>query len=146
MADDMHQNREVSINWLRVNIPQIVAILSVGMGLAWYGGNKLTSLEGRIEVVEQYRASRSAATDKNFDQIQQQLLPLSNLPYRVGVVEQGLLATNQRVDQYLQMLGAKIDGISDRVNGLSTKVEVLSQKIDAISPSKKAEISAPQVR
>ena len=65
---------------------------------------------------------------------------MANLPYRMGIVEQGLLATNQRVDQYLQTLGTKIDGVSDRVNSLSTKVEVLSQKIDALTPEKRAEL------
>ncbi|KAA3452258.1 hypothetical protein C7I87_02385 [Mesorhizobium sp. SARCC-RB16n] len=60
----------------------------------------------------------------------------------MNVVERGLTQTNLRMDQYLQMLGTKIDGMRDRVHGLSTKVEVLSQKIDAISPQKRAEASS----
>ncbi len=136
-VDNMNQNREVNVNWLRINVPSVVSILITGAIVSMY----IQSLASRIDQQEQYRVSRSAETDKNFDAIQTQLQPLSNLPYRVNVVEQGLLATNQRVDQYLQTLGAKIDGVSDRVNGLSTKVEVLSQKIDAITPEKKAELS-----
>lgn len=142
-GDEMHQNREVSVNWLRINVPQIVAILGVGMGVAWYSGDKLASLENRLQAVETIRDRRSDEIDRNFDQIQQQLQPMANMPYRVGVLEQGLLATNQRMDQFLQSLGIKIDGISDRVNGLSTKVEVLSQKIDAISPAKRTDLGSP---
>ena len=132
----MQQSREVNVNWLRINVPSVASIVAVGVGLALY----ISDLKARIESIEEYRVTRSSATDKSFDQIQKQLEPLTNLPYRVNVVEQGLLATNQRVDQYLQMLGTKIDGVGDRVNGLSTKVEVLSQKIDALTPEKRAEL------
>ncbi|WP_149902690.1 hypothetical protein [Mesorhizobium sp. SARCC-RB16n] len=76
---------------------------------------------------------------QNSEDIRQQLQQLSTLPFRMNVVEGGLTQTNLRMDQYLQMLGTKIDGMRDRVHGLSTKVEVLSQKIDAISPQKRAE-------
>jgi hypothetical protein len=132
----MQQSREVNVNWLRINVPSIGAIVVAAITITVY----INRLEGRLDVIEDSRQARSNATDKNFDQIQQQLQPLSNLPYRVGILEQGLLQTNQRVDQYLQTLGAKIDGVSDRVNGLSTKVEVLSQKIDALTPEKRAEL------
>lgn len=128
------QNRQVSLNWAVINVPSVASIVIVGIGVAMY----VQALASKVDKIDENRAARSAATDKSFDQIQDQLRPLSNLPYRMNVVEQGLLATNQRVDQYLQMLGTKIDGISDRVNGLSTKVEVLSQKIDALTPDKKA--------
>lgn len=138
----MQQSRQVSLNWLTVNVPSVVSILVVGIGVAMY----VQALASKVDKIEENRQVRSAMTDKNFDQMQDQLKPLANLPYRMGIVEQGLLATNQRVDQYLQMLGTKIDGISDRVNGLSTKVEVLSQKIDALTPEKKASIDYSSVR
>jgi len=136
MADQMQQNREVNVNWLRVNVPSVVSIVVVGVGVAMY----VQSLASRVEQIEQMRVARSDLVDKNFDQIQAQLQPLVNLPYRMGNVEQGLLTTNQRMDTYLQTLGTKIDGVSERVNGLTTKVEVLAQKIDALSPEKRADI------
>lgn len=136
MADHMQQNREVNVNWLRINVPSVASIVITGVVVAMY----VQGLASRIEQIEQTRTARSNLVDKSFDQIQDQLKPLVNLPYRMGNVEQGLLSTNQRVDTYLQTLGQKIDGVSDRVNGLTTKVEVLSQKIDALTPEKRAEI------
>lgn len=132
----MQQSREVNVNWLRINVPSVVSIVITGIVVAMY----VQGLASRIEQIEQTRTARSNLVDKSFDQIQDQLKPLVNLPYRMGNVEQGLLSTNQRVDTYLQTLGSKIDGVSDRVNGLTTKVEVLSQKIDALTPEKRAEI------
>ncbi len=136
MADNMQQSKEVNVNWLRINVPSVATIVATGVVVAMY----VQSLASRIEQIEQTRVARSDLVDKNFDQIQAQLQPLVNLPYRMGNVEQGLLTTNQRMDTYLQTLGQKIDGVSDRVNGLTTKVEVLSQKIDALTPEKRAEI------
>ena len=138
----MQQSREVNVNWLRINVPSVVSIVVTGIVVSMY----IQSLESRIETIEQTRTARSNLVDKNFDQIQDQLKPLVNLPYRMGNVEQGLLSTNQRVDTYLQTLGAKIDGVSDRVNGLTTKVEVLSQKIDALTPEKRAEFRRSETR
>lgn len=132
----MQQSREVNVNWLRINVPSVATIVATGIVVAMYVQN----LASKIDAIEQSRTARSDLVDKNFDQIQSQLQPLVNLPYRMGNVEQGLLTTNQRMDTYLQTLGQKIDGVSDRVNGLTTKVEVLSQKIDALTPEKRAEI------
>jgi outer membrane murein-binding lipoprotein Lpp len=140
--DDMQQSRQVNLNWATTNVPSVASILIVGIGVAMY----VQSLASKVDDIEKNRQARTVMIDKGFDQMQDQLKPLANLPYRMGVVEQGLLATNQRVDQYLQMLGTKIDGISDRVNGLSTKVEVLSQKIDALTPEKKASFDSTALR
>lgn len=142
-GDDMVQNREVNVNWLRINVPSIAAIVLAAITMTMY----IQRLESRLDVIEQSRQARSVIADKSFDQIQAQLSPLTNIPYRVDALDRGLLATNQRVDQYLQLLGAKIDAIGDRMNTLSTKVEVLSQKIDVISPQKKAalEITPPEL-
>lgn len=132
----MQQSKEVNVNWLRINVPSVASVVVTGVLVAMY----VQSLASAIDNIEQNRAARSDLVDKNFDQIQSQLQPLVNLPYRMGNVEQGLLTTNQRIDQYLRTLGDKIDGVSDRVNGLTTKVEVLAQKIDALTPEKRAEI------
>lgn len=138
MAEETHvrQNREVDVNWLRINVPSIAAIVGAAVTITIY----INNLEARLDVIEQSRQQRSAISDKNFDAIQQQLAPLANLPYRVGATETGLNSVNQRVDQLVQLLSTKIDSLSDRVNGLSTKVEVLAQKIDGITPQKKADM------
>jgi outer membrane murein-binding lipoprotein Lpp len=132
---EMPQSKEVNVNWLRINVPSIAAIVTATVVISMY----VQSLSARVATVEENNKSRSTLVDKNFDQIKDQLNPLLNLPFRVGSVEQNLITTNQRMDSYLQTLGVKIDGISDRVNGLTTKVEVLAQKIDSITPDKRAD-------
>jgi hypothetical protein len=132
--DSMHQDREVNVNWLRINVPSVAAIVFTGVIVSMYVQN----LSNKVVTIEANNKERATLVDKNLDQIKGQLDPLTNLPYRVQSVEQSLISTNQRMDNYLQTLGVKIDGISDKVNGLSTKVEVLSQKIDIITPETKA--------
>ena len=129
----MQQSREVNVNWLRINVPSVAAIVCTGIIVSMYVQN----LANKVSTIETNGKDRSLVVDKSFDQIKDQLNPLVNLPYRMTSVENSLLATNQRMDTYLQTIGAKIDGVIDRVNGLSTKVEVLSQKIDTITPDKK---------
>jgi outer membrane murein-binding lipoprotein Lpp len=135
-GQEMQQNRQVNLNWATINVPSVASILIVGIGVAMY----VQALSSKVEKIEDSRQDRAAVVDKSLDDIHEQLKPLANLPYRVNIVEQQLIQTNQRVDQYLRTLGEKIDGVSDRVNGLSTKVEVLSQKIDALTPEKRASI------
>lgn len=136
------QSTKLNVNWLNFNMPTIAAIVGLGV-LFWNSAQSVGEMQAQISGLKESSVARSAVADKKFDDIQQNLVALSNTPYRVGVLEQGLLATNQRMDQFLQSLGIKIDGISDRVNVLSTKVEVLSQKIEAITPAKRAELGAP---
>ena len=141
-GDEMQQSKEVSVNWLRINVPSIISIVVAAVTMTMY----IQRLETRLDVMEQSQQQRAAASDKNSEDIRQQLQQLSTLPYRMNVVESGLTQTNQRMDQYLQTLGAKIDGMGDRVNSLSTKVEVLSQKIDALTPQKRAELGVQQAQ
>lgn len=129
------QNREVNVNWLRINVPSVAAIVVTGVVVSMYVQN----LANKMSSVEDNTKARAVFVDKNFDQIKDQLNPLVNLPYRLTSVENSLLATNQRMDTYLQTIGAKIDGVVDRVNVMSTKVEVLSQKIDTITPENKVD-------
>lgn len=133
-GDEMQQNREVNVNWLRINVPSIGAIVIAAITLTIY----IQKLEGRLDVIEQSRQARSQVADKSFDEIQDKLKPLENVTFHLDQIDKRDDAQDARIDKLLEVMGAKLDGLADRVNGLSTKVEVLSQKIDAISPGKKA--------
>lgn len=135
----MVQNREVNVNWLRINVPSIAAIVLAAITLTIY----IQRLEGRLDVIEQSRQARTVISDKNFDEIQQKLRPLDNVTFRLDQMDKRDDTQDARIDKLLEVMGAKLDGISERVNSLSTKVEVLSQKIDAISPAKKADLGLP---
>jgi hypothetical protein len=134
---DMNSNTAVRINWATVNFPTILAIAGMGVG-AIYG---YADLQNRLAKVEEYRVSRSAVTDRKFDDVQEALEPLVNLPYRVGALEQQQLATNLRIDRMTEILTNTMELIRKDVATLSTKVEVLSSKIDTITPTKRASIT-----
>jgi cell division protein ZapA (FtsZ GTPase activity inhibitor) len=132
----MIQNREVNVNWLRINVPSIAAVIMAAVTLTVY----IQKLEGRLDVIEQSRQARSVVSDKNFDEIQDKLKPLDNVTFRLDQMDKRDDAQDARIDKLLEIMGGKLDGVVDRVNVLSTKVEVLSQKIDSITPQKRAEL------
>lgn len=134
-GNNVNQDKEVNVNWLRINVPSLVTVVVTGISVAMY----IQSMSSRVQTLESNGKSRSDQVDKNFDDIKSALAPLVNLPYRMSSVESNLVVTNQRMDTYLQTIGAKIDGMGDRVSTMSTKVEVLSQKIDSITPEKRAD-------
>jgi len=130
------QNGTVQINWRTFNIPNLVAIVTLGIGAITY----MNKLDSRIASVEEYRVTRSSVTDKKFEEIQRTIEPLSNVPYRVGVLEQQTAATNARIDRFTEIISTNLDLLRKDVAGLSTRVEVLSQKIDSLTPEKRAEL------
>lgn len=137
--DKVMQSTKLNVNWLNFNVPTILAVLGAGWGVASY----VNGMEARLEKVEDYRVTRSAVTDRKFDDIQRALDPLANMPYRVGVLEQGQIATNQRIDRFMEVITNGMEAIRKDVNTLGTKVEVLSNKIDNLSPPRKAEMLQP---
>lgn len=132
--DNVQNSSEVSINWYRFNIPSLVTVIVTAIGMVTYVNN----LDARLAKVEEYRVTRSAVTDKKFDDIQTALAPLTNMPYRVGILEQQATAINVRIDRFTEILSNTLELIRKDVNGLSTKIEVLSNKVDNLSPEKKA--------
>lgn len=133
MANDREaavQNGKVHVNWFNFNVPTILAVAGVGWAVASY----VASMEARIEKIEEYRVSRSAITDRNFDDIERQLEPLENMPYRMNIVEQQIISTNQRLDRFTELISNTLDAIREDVAALDKKVEVLSSKFDSILP------------
>jgi len=138
----MNQDREVNVNWLRINVPSIAAIVSAAIFISMY----VQSLASDVRKIEENRSTSRSLLDKDLDSIKQQLSLVSSAPLRLDLLEKNLAATNARMDNYLQMLGTKIDNIGDRVGGLTTKVEVLSQKIDTITPQERPTRSSYPLR
>lgn len=134
----MQQNREVSVNWLRINVPSVAAAISAAVVITLY----VSTLSGKIETMSTTQNTRSLIVDKTLENMSKQLDPLRNVPYRVDRLEAGLLATNNRIDQTMQIVGGKVDSLGERLNDLTTKVEVLANKIDSLTPQNKAELQS----
>lgn len=140
--DDMESDRGIHINWLRFNIPSIVAIVAAAVGVMGY----VNSLDNRVAKIETDSATRSQLTDKSLDQVQTAVAPLNNMPYRVGILEDQQLATNLRIDRFTEVITSTMELIRKDVNTLGTKVEVLGSKIDNLAPEKRADNTAKRTR
>jgi hypothetical protein len=135
------QSSKVNVNWFNFNVPTILAVLGVGWAVASY----VKDMETRLTIIEQYRVSRSAITDRNFDEIQKQLEPVPNLTYRVNIVEQQIASVNLRLDRFTETLSSWLDAIRKDVVAVGTKVEVLSTRIEQrmSSPDRRTEADPP---
>lgn len=134
----MKSDTTLTWNWLRMNVPTLLAI----GGLVWYTAQNDAKQEQRISTIEQSRVERAKEADLKFSGINasiaslsQKVDPLGNVTYRVGVVEGQIGETNKRLDRLAETIVNSLDLIRRDVNGLSTRVEVLSQKIDTITPT-----------
>lgn len=122
------QNTRLNVNWLNFNMPTIAAVVALG-ALFWSTAQKVGEMQAKIE-----------AADKKFYEIQQEMTPLGNIPYRTNILEQQATAINLRIDRFTEIITNTMELIRKDVNSLGTKVEVLSEKIDNISPAKKASL------
>ena len=145
----MTQNRQVNINWLNVNVPTIVAVLTAVVTIVVY----VNRLEGRIAVGETTAAERGKQTDAAFTDIRLQLAPLSTLPYRMQAAETRLDEQGKRIDRISETIVDALDVIRKDINVLSTRVEVQSAKIDELAgkiddmtPRRRAAADGPAVR
>lgn len=143
MADqpegDPVQNSTVLINWRTFNIPSLITVVVTAIGMVTY----VNSLDARVAKLEDNGATRATVADKKFDEIQQGLNTLNNMPYRVGILEQQATAINIRIDRFTEVITNTMELIRKDVGALGTKVEVMSNKIDNLSPEKKAGLGAP---
>lgn len=123
----------MQLNLTQINVPTIVAVLGVGAGIVGYAsGIKADAVElrTRLEQLEQYRVSRSQTTDRHFDNVQEELAKLANVPHRMSVVENQVVVVNARIDRFTELLSSTLEAIRKDIAGVATKVEVLGTKLD----------------
>jgi hypothetical protein len=140
-GDEMQQNREVNVNWLRINVPSIAAIIAAAIMVTVY----IQRLESRLDVIEQSRQARSAVADKNNDEIQDKLKPLGNVVFRLDQQDKRDDAQDVRIDRLLDLMGTKFDtltaGLADvraDVADVKADVRVVAQDVKNLSAEKKA--------
>lgn len=124
----------MSINWTTVNVPTILAVAGAAWGIFSY----VEDFDTRIGKMEDYRITRSAQTDREFENIKTSLkgfqISLNDLPFRVGSLEKGLEEAGRRTDRLSEIVLQNMEGIRKEINSLGTKVEVLSSKMDDAFP------------
>lgn len=98
---------------------------------------ELQAVANDVEEMERYRVSRSASTDRQFDQLRVAVEPINGLRFvqeqtarEVAEQKNQLVETNKRVDRMVELLGGKLDSLNDSVNTIKSDVRLLSSKLD----------------
>lgn len=133
------------INWTTVNVPTILAVAGAAWGLFTY----INGFDTRIQKMEDYRVTRSAHTDKEFEAVKTSLkavqTTLGDLPFRVGILERGLEEAGRRTDRLSEIVLQNMEGIRKDLSNLGTEVKVLSSKFDDQFPRRKTELERQDV-
>lgn len=135
----------MTINWTTVNVPTILAVVGAAWGLFTY----INGFDTRIQRMEEYRVTRSAQTDKEFDRVKNSIAQvqavLDGVPFRVGVLEKGLEEAGRRTDRLSEIVLQNMEGIRKDLNHLGTEVKVLSSKFDDQFPRQKTRLERMDV-
>ena len=133
----------MAIDWIKSNIPTIIAI----GGVFWYTASDNATMKAQLAESERYRAARSQQTDANFANINASLQRMSDLPFRMGAQEGKTQAVNDRVDRLADTILASQEAIRKDISALSTKVEVVDSKVTTLADRPKPgspELSRPR--
>jgi hypothetical protein len=122
-ATDMEVRQDTAItwNWFRMNVPTIVTVLGAFLFVA-YGIRDAANATASLKI--------------SIDKIEQAIVPLHNLEYRLTRAEDGLKDINSRVDNLSNAMINNVDLIRRDVNRLTTQVEVLSSHILGVEDPK----------
>ena len=126
---DAMQDKSIKVNWGTFNVPTIAGMLAVFAAVYSLGGELARNNE-RISSIEVSRASTNASVQAAIAELRNEnaqtaaLVP--TLTYRVTVAEQGIVAANQRMDRFSDVVG----DLRNDIAKTTTAIEVLSQKLD----------------
>lgn len=115
--DEMKQDVTLTWNWLRMNVPTLIAVAGVGLFI----NNGLRDAAREAELL-----------NKSVSSIKETVAPLNNLEYRLTRAEGYLNEAHTRIDNLSNTMINNIDLIRRDVNRLTTQVEVLSSQIGMV--------------
>jgi len=147
----MQVDRTQSVNVRQYNlptiIPMIVGFISI-LGVLWnQAGSRaktdaetaaaLQAVNTRIDVLQQDRVAGKTRNDAALAALNNQLLPLQQMVYRITTAEANIVSLGARADRQADVMNDLKQGIAD----LNTNFRVFSQKFDLVFPSGKSDHS-----
>ncbi|RWO39116.1 MAG: hypothetical protein EOS12_28605 [Mesorhizobium sp.] len=124
---------------------QLIGFVVILMGQAFVGGGlyyKFTSdianaaskadfatLSVKVDSEAAARSARSVQSDRNFDDIQKQLKPLDTVTLRLDQNDKRDDAQDARIDRMLELIGAKLDTLTQNVADVKADVRVVAQDV-----------------
>lgn len=115
--DDMKSDTTLTWNWLRMNVPTIIAICGVGLFINNGILNSQSEIHNLKMSIEEYRESAKS---------------VPQLDYRLTRAEDGIKEAHTRIDNLSNTMINNVDLIRRDVNRLTTQVEVLSSQIGMV--------------
>jgi hypothetical protein len=145
----VHQDTAVTVNWLRFNVPQLLAILAATVSITIYVNSLKTDIaveQNKVANMESARAARQVLIDAQISSLTGSLNTLKdtygNLPYRVetntSAIAQARQDTNTSVDKVvnsIETLRNSVNTLANTVSTQSVKIDDLTKKLDnSVSP------------
>lgn len=93
----------------------------------------LAVLSIKVDTQEAARQARSVMSDRNFDDIQKQLKPLDTVVLRLDQNDKRDDAQDARIDKMLELIGAKLDTLTQSVADVKADVRVVAQDVKNLS-------------
>lgn len=135
--------RDLEFNLGTFNIPTIAGMLAIFL-LVWNGSNSRATMDAqtqiRLDTIERDRTSARQANEARLRDIETVTSSMPNIVYRVTVVEQGVAATNARLDR----LSDSVGGVRESVSDVGAKLQILTDRLEAILPLRKTEFAVPR--
>ncbi|WP_027039125.1 hypothetical protein [Mesorhizobium ciceri] len=124
---------------------QLIGFVVILMGQAFVGGGlyykftsdianaaskaDLATLSVKVDSESAARQARSVLSDRNFDDIQNQLKPLDTVSLRLDQNDKRDDAQDARIDRMLELIGAKLDTLTQNVADVKADVRVVAQDV-----------------
>jgi hypothetical protein len=132
----VHQDRTVTVNWLRFNIPSLVAVLVATVSITIYISTIATDVaveRSRLSNSENARTARDILVDNQLAEVKTTLKAFNDIPYKVSTNSAAIAAQQAALAATQDDLRKSLDSMRDTIRDLSIKVGVQSDKIENLS-------------
>lgn len=131
----LDQNRNVQVNWGTFNVPTIAGMFVI-FAAVWNLSGSMQRQDSRLGNIEDSRQENSVRLESRLAAMDIAIAKIPNIDYRVTVNEQGIVATNARIDRITDAVGALRDGIAE----VKTSIEVLTEQLKSSTAQQRSEL------
>ena len=119
------QDGSVRVRWFTFDVPQLIALGSIlAAGVTGYA-----TLKSEVSNLKETNAERGVIIDHRMNNVEEAAKSLPTMTHRLTSVEQQILATNQRLDRFIELLNNNIELIRKDINNLTIEFRVLSTEV-----------------
>ncbi|MBZ9888935.1 hypothetical protein LB559_13380 [Mesorhizobium sp. BR1-1-3] len=149
MSSEDEAMLSIKVDKRPISQAQLIGFVVILMGQAFVGGGlyykftsdianaaskaDLATLSVKVDSEAAARSARSAQSDRNFDDIQKQLKPLDTVSLRLDQNDKRDDAQDARIDRMLELIGAKLDTLTQNVADVKADVRVVAQDVKNLS-------------